>query len=168
MPLQVCWVEIQGKGAVGLSTCPRGGQWLVYTVKDWSSEGVNAVVSLLDPVEAKQLDVQHEADLCARHSIRFIAFPIPDRGVPKREALLKLLEELAQLLRNGQRVVVHCRLGIGRSSVVLASLLVKSGVSAERAFQRVAAARGCEVPDTDEQREWVYKLERRLQPPAGT
>jgi protein-tyrosine phosphatase len=168
MPLQICWVEILGKGAVGISTCPRGGQWLVYTVKDWSSEGVHAVVSLLDPVEAKQLDVQHEAELCARHGLHFIAFPIPDRGVPKREALLKLLEELAQLLRAGQRVVVHCRLGIGRSSVVLASLLVKSGISAERAFQRIAAARGCEVPDTAEQREWVCKFERQLQPPMRT
>ena len=167
MPHRICWVELVGRGAIGMAPCPRGGAWLAYAINDWSNAGVTAIVSLLSESEVGQLDMWHEADLCVQHGIRFIAFPIPDRQVPEHNAVLKLLDELAQLLRGGRRVVIHCRLGIGRSSLVLASLLVKSGVPAERAFARIAAARGCDVPDTDEQREWVCEFERKIRPPAG-
>ena len=57
--------------------------------------------------------------------------------------------------RAGHSIGVHCRMGIGRSSLLLAALLVRSGTSPEDAFQLISAARGLPVPDTDEQRQWL-------------
>jgi protein-tyrosine phosphatase len=52
-------------------------------------------------------------------------------------------------------VAVHCYGGIGRSPLVAAAVLVRSGRSAQAAWQLVGRARGLRVPDTDDQRDWL-------------
>ncbi|HEV8483740.1 MAG TPA: protein-tyrosine phosphatase family protein, partial [Blastocatellia bacterium] len=56
----------------------------------------------------------------------YISFPIPDRDVPEstRETT-KLCEMLAQLASKGENIVIHCRQGIGRSSIVAAIILTR-------------------------------------------
>jgi hypothetical protein len=44
--------------------------------------GVNVLVSLLTADEVAELELQDEERLCGDCGIRFISFPIPDRGVP--------------------------------------------------------------------------------------
>jgi protein-tyrosine phosphatase len=55
---------------------------------------------------------------------------------------------------------VHCRQGIGRSSLVAACVLVISGESPQSAFEHIERARGRSVPDTAEQKEWVTSFAR--------
>jgi protein-tyrosine phosphatase len=69
-----------------------------------------------------------------------------------------VLARLALRLEEGAAVAVHCRMGIGRSCLVAASLLRLGGVASEEAWRQVEAARGCAVPDTAEQRAWVDGL----------
>ena len=59
-------------------------------------------------------------------------------------------------------IVIHCRQGIGRSSIVAAIILTRQGATVEEAFDRLAEARGRPVPDTPEQREWVANLVRNF------
>jgi protein-tyrosine phosphatase len=81
--------------------------------------------------------------------------------VPADErAFLSLVHRLRSDLSNGSAVAIHCRAGIGRSTVLAACILVGDGLSVERAFQLIAEARGCPVPDTKEQREWVDAFAR--------
>jgi protein-tyrosine phosphatase len=87
----------------------------------------------------------------------FINYPIPDRGVPKLQPFLTFLAALEKDLTNGTRIGVHCRGCIGRSSVVIASLLIRSGIPAEDVWNLIEVARGCPVPDTMEQLEWVQR-----------
>jgi protein-tyrosine phosphatase len=88
--------------------------------------------------------------------------PIPDRGVPPdQEAARHLLAALRDHLAAGRAVAVHCRIGIGRSSLIAAALLVVHGVPAAEAWMRVEAARGCPVPDTAAQMEWVQRKDER-------
>lgn len=65
-----------------------------------------------------------------------------------------LVTELVDELARGHNVVVHCRMGIGRSSLVAAGALRARGRQAPDAWAAVSAARG-EVPDTPEQRHWL-------------
>jgi protein-tyrosine phosphatase len=51
--------------------------------------------------------------------------------------------------------VIHCRAGIGRSSMIAACTMICADVSAADALSRIEAARGVRVPDTEEQRDWV-------------
>lgn len=69
---------------------------------------------------------------------------------------------MASLLREGKGVVIHCRQGVGRSALVAACVLVICGATVDEAFYRVENARGCPVPDTPEQRDWVVSLAEKL------
>ena len=56
---------------------------------------------------------------------------------------------------NGLNTVIHCLAGIGRTGISAAGILLHAGYEAVEAFERVGTARGMEVPDTEEQREWI-------------
>ena len=99
-------------------------------------------------------------DMCRGKGIVFLSFPIPDRGVPDTREARHLAEMLAREIANGRSVAIHCRAGIGRSSLVAASVLVCSGVDACEALQLIKDARGVAVPDTEEQRDWVLAFGR--------
>ncbi|MFK4227845.1 hypothetical protein [Streptomyces sp. NPDC019890] len=76
----------------------------------------------------------------------------------RRVAKPYILRDLAGQLRAGAHVVTHCRAGIGRASLLAASLLILNGVDPDTAWNSLEHARELSVPDTDEQREWTLKL----------
>jgi protein-tyrosine phosphatase len=150
------WIEIQAAGRIAIMARPRADDWLELEIGAWKSAGVDVVVSLLEREEISELGLQREAGLCSSHGIDFISFPIPDRGLPEPpQEVLRVAQLLADGLRNGRSIAIHCRAGIGRSSVIAACALICSGVTAEEALASIKAARGLIVPDTDEQRDWV-------------
>jgi protein-tyrosine phosphatase len=114
------------------------------------------VVSLLEREEIEELGLWDEAELCQKLAIDFISFPIPDRGVPSNmRDLASLVGLLKAQLEGRGGVAIHCRAGIGRSSVIAACLLHAFGIEPGDAFALITTARGCAVPDTEQQREWV-------------
>src|SRR6185436_8380255 len=111
------------------------------------------------PDEVAELELQDEEVRSREEGLEYHAFPIPDYGVPRsRAALAELVRRLGAALGAGKNVAVHCRQGIGRSSLLAASLLVFAGEDPDEAFRRVEKARGRPVPDTTEQREWVGRM----------
>jgi protein-tyrosine phosphatase len=98
---------------------------------------------------------------CATAGLRFVGIPIPDRGVPDDATLLPVLDQLHTALVEGGHVVIHCRAGIGRSSLLAGALLVRQGLEARDASERLATARGLAVPDTDQQRQWLHQFATR-------
>ena len=143
-------------GRLAIMARPRAGDWLEDEVTGWKAEGINTVVSLLERDEVEELGLALEATLCARQGIEFISFPIPDRGVPaSAPSAATLADLLVGELRVGKNVAIHCRAGIGRSSVVAACVMVGAGFAAASAFDQISAARGVQVPDTDGQRAWM-------------
>jgi protein-tyrosine phosphatase len=125
---------------------------------------LDIILSLLTGEEVTELDLDHEAELCRANGIQFVTFPVMDRGVPSSQrATLKLVRNLNKLLAEGKSLGIHCRQGIGRSAVIVACLLIVSGIDAEAAFQHIGVARGCAVPETAEQREWVMAFARAQQ-----
>jgi protein-tyrosine phosphatase len=135
---------------------PRGPELLSQDMLDVGKAGINVIVSLLPEGEAAELGLAREEEAATQAGLRFFSFPIADRNVPDSpDKFHAMLANLAELMAAGQRVGVHCRACIGRSSVVAASLLIRAGLPAEKAWQKVEAARQFPVPDTREQREWV-------------
>jgi hypothetical protein len=49
-------------------------------------QGVQTIVSLLDRNEIYELGLENESELCLKHGIEFITFPIIDRNVPKPDS----------------------------------------------------------------------------------
>jgi len=156
VPTKLYWLEDKWPGRLALSARPRGGDWLPDELAEWKRAGVSTVVSLLEQQEERELDLQNEANEVRRYGLDFLSVPIPDRRVPRSEAALaQLLERLDRTLRGGKNVLIHCRQGVGRSGLLAACLLVKNGMSPGAAVEKISSVRGVQVPETEEQREWI-------------
>jgi protein-tyrosine phosphatase len=143
---------------------PRGGDWLDDEMLALHQAGIDVVVSMLQEEEARELGLDREATAAQEQGLQFINFPVPDRGVPlNTSSFTKFLENLEGLLARGRRIGVHCRACIGRASITSASLLIRSGVPPESAWRQISAVRGCSVPDTVEQHDWV---DHHVRPPS--
>jgi protein-tyrosine phosphatase len=150
-------------GCLAITPRPRGGDWLEDEILSWRRVGIAVVVSTLTKDETAELDLARERELCETNGIQFVPFPITDRGVPSSlQVTAELVRRLEHLLQEGKNVAVHCRQGVGRSALVTACLLVGAGLDPAAAFDRIQVARGCGVPDTTEQREWVSRFARDL------
>jgi hypothetical protein len=159
------WIEGLERGRLTIAPCPRA--FVEEQVQHWRASGVDVVASLLCPPELAELRLVKEPELCAAQGIEFLSFPIPDHSVPlsTRDTLVFALR-LSGLLGKGKSVLVHCRAGIGRSAVIAACVMALQGVPPRKAFLAIGAARGFrDVPDTEEQRQWVLDFVRRLPPP---
>jgi protein-tyrosine phosphatase len=156
------WIRGPWPGRLAVATRPRGGDWLEDEASGWRRKGIDVVVSLLERDEAAQLGLLEEPKAAEANGIRFISFPIPDRGVPaSKTAAISLLTGIADALEEGKNVAVHCRQGIGRSGLIAAGVLATSGVSPEQAIKIVSSARGLAVPETPDQRQWLQQLPSR-------
>jgi len=161
MTTEIHWIDGPWSGRLAISSRPRGGDWLEDEVRSWHQAGLNIIVSLLTDDEITDLSLKQETELCEAYGLKFLAFPIKDRGVPPSlRAAVDFLRRLEKALAQGESLLIHCRQGIGRSALMAASLLVIIGLDPDSAFQRVSTARGVSVPETTEQREWVLKFAR--------
>jgi protein-tyrosine phosphatase len=153
------WIKEVAPHRLAISPRPRGGQWLAGDISAWRKRGVDAVVSLLDGAEERDLELEHEAVLCRSAGMEFVSFPIRDRGVPTSpNAAESLVDWVISDLRRGLGVAIHCRFGIGRSGLIAACVLHKLGYPQDRLFPILTRARGLAVPDTDAQVQWVQRF----------
>ena len=159
MRMELYWIEGPWPGRLAIMPRPRGGDWLEEEVASWGRMGIDMVVSTLTKEEVAELDLAGEEKICTAGKIAFIAFPVEDRGTPSsRKATLELVRRLERELALGKKIAIHCRQGIGRSALLAACVLTAGGVDPVMALEGIASARGCAVPDTSEQREWVLRF----------
>lgn len=161
MKPSIYWIPGPWPGKLAILGRPRGGDWLADEVEGWRDAGVQVVVSVLSHDEEVELALTEESGLVEANGLSFISFPINDYDVPSSEDAVRLLvHDLEKLLVDGRTVGIHCRAGIGRSSLVAACLLVNHGENADASFKRISMARGVSVPDTLAQRQWVGDFAR--------
>jgi protein-tyrosine phosphatase len=147
-----------------MSPRPRGNDWLFDDLRILRQAGVDVVVSALTASEVEELGLSAEAQECTQNGLIFISFPIEDRSLPTDQAKFEsLVEQLLQYSKNGKAIAVHCRAGIGRSSLIATCVLVKMGLPPEAALRALEQSRGCPVPDTPEQRQWVERYSGSLE-----
>jgi protein-tyrosine phosphatase len=146
---------------------PHGGPLLNAEMLALREAGIDVVVSMLQQEEASELGLGAEEVSAQKVGLLFINFPIPDAGIPADKLRFNtFLSDLETHLANGRRVGIHCRGCIGRSAVTAAGLMIRSGIPPESAWLQIATARGCPVPGTLEQREWVDRQIRPNSMPA--
>jgi len=148
------WVE----EAAGLALVlrPRGDHWLEKEIALLKRSGVDTLVSMLEEEEAGWLGLRKEGLYAEQAGICFVSFAIPDHHVPpNRKAFTAFVLGIVKRLHAGERVAVHCQGTIGRATVTAACVLIEMGWDAQAALNAIERARGCEIPDTEEQLEWI-------------
>ncbi|HUH63421.1 MAG TPA: hypothetical protein VLZ50_10505 [Terracidiphilus sp.] len=158
----ICWIEGNPPVTLAIVLRPRGGDWLADEMGRIRRSGIQMLVSLLEDEEAGWLGLEDEPALAEQAGMEFASFPIRDTQVPPdRAAFRHFVAGLANRLRHGERIGVHCRGSIGRSTVMAAATLIHIGWKADAALTAIERARGCAVPDTEEQRRWILAYEAR-------
>ena len=157
--MRVYWIEGPWRGRLAIIPRPRGGDWLEDDICGWREAGIDVVVSFLTPEEVNELGLEAEKQSCDTHGIRFISFPITDRGVPTNSEAAAVVGDLERSLASKETVALHCRQSVGRSSLIAAYLLVRAGEDPRNAFELISSSRQGKVPDTAEQEQWVVDRE---------
>lgn len=157
--------HVDGPWTGKLAVCmrPRSGTFLEDDIRKLKSNGFSTLVSAITGRELEQLHLTSVPEICARHEVEWVHFPIGNLQVPPFEEALPALQKWVTRLESGAGVAVHCFGSVGRSPMLAASMLALRGVHPAEAWTRVESSRGREVPDTLEQRRWVERLVIKLQ-----
>jgi protein-tyrosine phosphatase len=154
---EIYWLDLVPAVTMAIVSCPRGDR-LKNDLVELRAGGIDTVVSMLEPDEAEWLGIGDEKRLAEEAGLKFVSFPVPDANVPLDPTRFrKLIADLAHRSAEGEIIGVHCRGSIGRSTVTAACILIQMGYSADVALAGIEAARGCAVPDTQEQERWILR-----------
>lgn len=152
-PNPIDTVSVPGSvGCMGLVACPgvrvgsapTGSKKMLESdlqeIFDWGANGVLCLVEphelVLNRVEALPAAVQN-AGVWWKH------LPIVDMGVPNQdfEDIWAIEgERIRHALRIGERVIIHCYAGLGRTGMMAARILVEFGVKPEEAISQIRNA----------------------------
>lgn len=147
-------------GVIGLARHPGGDLAnAVGAIRAW---GASAVVTLLPGEELALLGLAGLGPALRASGLDWLHLPILDMGTPDaafEEAFAEALPVLVGRLDRGERVLVHCRAGIGRTGAVAARLLVARGVAPSAAIALVRRVRPGAV-ETEQQERWVLAARR--------
>ena len=149
-------IELIGSGFLAVMAKPVSGEWIEDEFLGIANEGILQIVSLLESHEAYELGLQNEKELCEKNNMSFRSFQIKDRGLPPSvQEFRNLTKSLYHQIAEGINTVIHCRAGIGRTGMVAAGVLLHCGFEPQEAFEQISKKRGVQVPDTQEQKNWL-------------
>jgi protein-tyrosine phosphatase len=150
----------RGPIPLAIVLCPRGGRTLHRELAELRSAGIQTLVSLLDEEQIAMFDMVDEGPLAKRLGMQFLSHPIPDHNLPPdARAFREFVTDLARRLHTGERIGIHCWGSIGRATVTAACTLIHLGWEPAVALAAVEEARGCPVPDTEEQERWILNYQ---------
>lgn len=121
--------------------------------------GAATVVGLTDPQEAARLGRADLASHLASAGLPWLPAPIDDFSAPGASFELAwpaLRARLLERLDAGDKILVHCRGGLGRSGTVAAALLIAAGLTPNAAVGAVRRARPGAI-ETAEQEAWLSR-----------
>ncbi len=111
-------------------------------VRGFVGLGTHRVVCLLPQDELAALGAAQLPALLEEHEVLFTQCPVVDSRAPTDATVFAaLVRATLKELREGHRVVVHCRAGFGRTGTLAACCLCEAGVAGEEAIRLVRAER---------------------------
>lgn len=170
-PLAIAEVTLPPAGGrLGLTLCPGKKDPSLGWDRDLATDlariqawGASTVVTLLEEHEFRLLRVESLGTEVTNLGMQWLHLPIRDVDVPDVRFERAWATEGPALhcrLDAGQRVLIHCRGGLGRTGLVAALILVERGAEAPAAIRRVRAVRPHAV-ETRAQEDYVRAAQTR-------
>lgn len=132
-------------------------------IEDWTKQGVAIVLCLLNDYEIRTLGVDEKLykKVCLSSGVELVQYPIIEMSVPEENTQIHaILHKLAQSVENGQRIVIHCRGGIGRTAIIVCALLKLLAIedNPRKAIQYVREVRDKRCVESRKQEDWVCQF----------
>lgn len=154
LPIMIDNVRIPGcNGMIGISSCPGLRDDYVFdlyseslvddvqAIKGW---GATVVITLMEEAELQRLGVRDLGKHVINLNMIWLHLPLHNLGLPENQFIEKwhlVAPCLCNMLREGQRILIHCREGIGRASLAAARLLLDLDFTPEESIAMVRKAR---------------------------
>jgi ADP-ribosylglycohydrolase/protein-tyrosine phosphatase len=152
---------------LGLTLCPGKQGSSIYghkhdrdlnqdlnAIKLWEA---TTVVTLMEQFELEDLKVSGLGAAVERLDMAWLHLPIVDVFVPDETFERRWVyfgRELRRRLARGEKILIHCRGGVGRTGLLAARILIEFGMSPEQAIAEVRRARRGAI-ETRQQEEYV-------------
>lgn len=129
-------------GALFASHLPGSGEPFEDSLSALAAYRITRIICLAEPREIAALSPRYQRALAQPGALKPVAqLPIENYRPPRdRKAFLALVRQTADMLRQGERILVHCAAGIGRTGLFASAVLIALGLSYEEARETVAAA----------------------------
>lgn len=164
-PLIINTIQV-GNGELGLTFCPGKKQPAAMTgvwdrdmeldllaIEEW---GATSVISLLEPFEYQELEVPNLPEAFARR-FRWLNLPIPDQQAPDNawtEHWETIRTDIKNGLNRGEKFLIHCKGGFGRTGTIAAMILMDHGYGWQEAITECRKSRELAV-ETRVQEEYL-------------
>jgi dual specificity MAP kinase phosphatase len=109
-----------------------GSQYSPVGLEKLKALGVTAIVNM------REHDVYEEARY---EGIKYLHLSTVDNTPPSLEILMKGANFVDEEIKNGGKVYIHCRQGLGRGPTMTIAYLIKTGLTYEDAFTMVKKVR---------------------------
>ena len=119
-----------------------------------AEHGITAVVDM-------RAEDRDDGAALARAGIAFLHLPTPDHHPPAAADLDRGVRFVCERLARGERVLVHCEHGIGRSAVLVLCVLVDAGADPLDALKQAKDARDEVSPSQMQYDGWAAWLVSR-------
>jgi hypothetical protein len=156
------------KGKLYLDSMPARPVWVDETEEDmeerWHAflavamtKHLDRVVCLTSMAEARKKSPKYAGDLDAgTFPYPWLNFAIEDYGAPAEadwEAFARFVRDVAQCIKAGENVLLHCAGGVGRTGTTAICLMHHFGLDHDEALSLILASRS--EPETREQEELI-------------
>ncbi|MBX2881953.1 MAG: dual specificity protein phosphatase family protein [Granulosicoccus sp.] len=136
-------------GCMGLVGCPgtrvdrppgNNKRMLQADLAEINRWGANGVVCLVEEHELKLNKVESLPSAVQNAGMWWSHLPIIDMDIPDQEFENNWAvegERIRHALRIGERVIIHCFAGLGRTGMIGARILVEFGIEPEQAIRQI-------------------------------
>ncbi len=149
---------------------PRIGMTILPGRRDWSRDleqdldvivksGIKGVLTLVTPDELVDFGVPDLIQHYQSRGLDTLHLPILDQAVPTSEQLDRALDWMDSHIQKGEKVLIHCVGGIGRSGTIAAAYLKrKQGLTAAEAINAVRYYRSERCLENTTQERYIEKV----------
>lgn len=114
---------------------------LIYLGTNLCCTTIPHVRVLLDLGIKADIDLEKERQEQTPNIETYLWLPVKDHSAPIQEQLDTGVAVIESLVRNGQKMYIHCKNGHGRSPTLLAAYFIKQGMRVHEAIAKIKAKR---------------------------
>lgn|GEM_PF-406714 len=166
--LQIDWFPAELGASVGLTILPGRKDWnrdLALDIASMRQAGASRVLCLITPDEFTRYGVPTLLQQYQSAGLKAMHEPIVDGGVPNNSQLQRIRDWLTEAEKQGEKTVIHCVGGLGRSGLIAAAwLCLRHNLRADDAIATVRRVRSPRAVETQAQEAFIGALAAAVKP----